>query len=90
VAPSCVDLIPGASRAIVLSDVGTGAAGRPGELLLILEGWETKDRDPSGAMRPEELCLGRKTFSLQFMFGSAKLFTGGCGERGAGALLAGG
>jgi len=32
VAPSCVNLIPGASQAIVLSDVETDAAGRAGEL----------------------------------------------------------
>jgi len=31
-APSSVDLIPGASQAIVLSDVETDAAGRAGEL----------------------------------------------------------
>jgi hypothetical protein len=41
-------------------------------------------------MRPEEAYLGRKTFSLHFIFGPAKLFTAGCGELGAGALLAGG
>jgi hypothetical protein len=41
-------------------------------------------------MRPEEESLGRKSFSLQFIFGSAKLFTAGCGELCAGALLAGG
>jgi hypothetical protein len=41
-------------------------------------------------MRPEEASLGRKSFSLQFIFGSAKLFTAGCGELGADALLAGG
>jgi len=79
-APSCVDLIPGASRAIVLSDVGTGAASRPGELTSILAGWEKDDRDPAGAMRPEEGCFGRKSFSLEFIFGAAQLFTVGCGE----------
>jgi len=90
VTPSCVALIPGASRAIVLSDVWTGAARRAGELRLILEGLKTDDRDPSRAMRPEEACLGRKIVSAQFTLGAAKLFTAGCGELCAGALLAGG
>jgi hypothetical protein len=80
VAPSCVDLIPGASRAFVLSDVGTDAAGRAGELRLILVGWEQRDRDPPRAMRPWPECLERKTFSLPFIFGAAKLFTAGCAE----------
>jgi len=31
-------------------------------------------------MRPEEGCLGRKSFSLLFIFGAAQLFTAGCGE----------
>jgi hypothetical protein len=31
-------------------------------------------------MRPEGLCLGRKTFSPTFIFGAPKLFTAGCGE----------
>ena len=75
---------------MVLSDVGTGAARRTGALHLILVGWSKHDRDPSGAMRPEELYLGRKTLSPADIFGAAKLFTAGCGERGAGALLAGG
>src|SRR5690349_19719548 len=81
VAPSCVDLIPGASQAIVLSDVGTGAAGRAGELCLILTGWETEDRDPSGAMRPGRICFGRKSFSLLLISGAAKLFTSAVGGR---------
>jgi hypothetical protein len=80
VAPSCVNLIPEASRAIVLSDVETDAAGRAGELLLILVGSKTEDRDPPRAMRPWQQCLERKTFSLTFIFGAAKLFTEGCGE----------
>ena len=41
-------------------------------------------------MRPEEAYLGRKTFPFTFTFDSAKLFTAGCGELGADALLAGG
>src|SRR5262245_42084977 len=49
VAPSCVDLIPGASRAFILSDVATGAARGTDKLRLILAGWETKDRDPPSA-----------------------------------------
>jgi hypothetical protein len=69
----------GASQAFVLSDVGTAAAGRAGELREILTGWRTEDRDAPGAMPPEGLCLRRKTFSLTFIFGSAKLFTVGCG-----------
>ena len=90
VTPSCVDLIPGASWAIVLSDVRTGAAGRAGKLAMLFVRLGARDRDPSGAMRPEEAFLGRKTFSLQFIFASAKLFTAGCGELCAGALLADG
>ena len=80
VAPSCVALIPGASQAFVLSDVGTGAAGRAGELRLILAGLPTDDRDPPGAMRPRQACLERKTFSLHFIVGAAELFTESCGE----------
>src|ERR1051325_10780391 len=80
VAPSCVNLIQGASWAVVLSDVGTGAARRTGKLGSILVGWVTKDRAPSGAMRPEAFCLIRKSFSPPFIFGAAQLFTAGCGE----------
>jgi len=89
-APSCVDLIPKASRAVVLSDVGTDATRGPGELGEILGGWSAKDRDPSGAMQPKGAFLGRKSFSPQFILDSAKLFTGGCGELCADALLAAG
>jgi hypothetical protein len=39
-----------------------------------------EDRAPLGAMRPEEGCLGRKSFSREFIFGAAQLFTAGCGE----------
>jgi hypothetical protein len=77
-----------ASRAFVLSDVGTAAAGRAGELRSILAGSETKDRDAPGAMPPEGFCLRGKTFSLTFIFGSAKLFTVGCGAA-VGFLAAG-
>ena len=86
-APSCVELIPGASQAFVLSDVGTGAAGRAGELHRILAGLVLDDRDPPGAMRPWQACLGRKGFSLDFISAAAELFTDGCGEL-SGALLA--
>src|SRR5262249_31152061 len=79
VAPSCVDLIPEASQAIVLSDVETDAAGRAGELLLILAGLETNDRDPPRAMRPGQTCLERKNFPLDFIFRAAELFTFGFG-----------
>jgi len=87
VAPSCVDLIPGASQAIVLSDVETDAAGRAGELCSILVGWGTEDRDPPGAMRPRQVCLERKSLSPHFITAAAELFTADCGEL-AGALLA--
>src|SRR5512139_188852 len=80
VAPSCVDLIPGASWAVVLSDVGTDAAGRAGILPLILVGLATVDRDPPGAMRPWQACLERKTFSLDIVVRTAQLFTVGSGE----------
>ena len=86
-APSCVDLIPGASWAVVLSDVWTGAAGRAGELREILVGCDAKDRDPPGAMRPWQECLDRNSFSPDFTSGSAELFTERCGEL-ARALLA--
>lgn len=78
-APSCVDLIQGASWALVLSDVGTDAAGRTGELCEILEGWNADDREPPRAMRPGQACLERKTFSLDFIFRAAELFTFGSG-----------
>ncbi len=78
-APSCVDLIPGASQAIVLSDVWTGAAGWSGKLCEILAGWSAEDRDLPGAMRPWQGCLERKSFSLDFTSGAAELFTDGCG-----------
>jgi hypothetical protein len=31
-------------------------------------------------MRPRRACLERKTFSPDFIFAAAKLFTAGCGE----------
>jgi len=84
-APSCVDLIQGASKAIVLSDVGTGATGRAGKLPQILVGCKETDRDPPGAMRPRQSCLERKTFSPDFIFSAAELFTDG--EESPGKLL---
>ena len=87
VAPSCVDLIPGASQAVVLSDVGTDAAGRAGELTLILAGLGDDDRDPTRAMRPWQECPERKGLSLNFILGSAELFTEACGNC-LGAFLA--
>ena len=86
-APSCVDLIPGASRALVLSDVGTRAAGWAGKLGSILVGCVMSDRDPPGAMRPGQGCLARKSFSLAFMVRAAELFTEGA-EALPGVLLA--
>ena len=70
----------GASQAFVLSDVGTGAAGRAGELCEILAGWSAEDREAPAAMPPEALCLRDKSFSLKFISDPAKLFTVGCGE----------
>ena len=87
VAPSHVNLIPGASQAVVLSDVGTDAASRAGELRAILAGWDTNDRDPTGAMRPATDCLDRKSFSPAFISAAAKLFTGTCGDFLLGLLL---
>jgi hypothetical protein len=81
-APSCVVLIPGASRAVVLSDILTAAAGRAGELSEAFARRDTDDREPSGAMRPALLLPDRKTFV------AAQLFTVGCGELFLRALLA--
>lgn len=75
-----VKLIQEASQAVVLSDVGPGAAGRAGELALIFMRPTALDRAPSGAMRPEAGCLVRKCFSRGFMLAAAELFTKGCGE----------
>jgi len=75
-----VKLIPEASQADVLSDVGLSATGRAGELALIFVRPTARDRAPSGAMRPEAGCLDRKSFSPGFMLAAAQLFTGGSGE----------
>ena len=74
---------------MVLSDVGTGAAKRTGALAEVFVRQVLDDRAPLGAMRPEGICLGRKTFPLDFISGAAKLFTAVCGEL-LGALLASG
>jgi hypothetical protein len=82
--PSCVILIPGASRAIVLSDILTAAAGRAGELCEAFARRGTDDREPSGAMRPALLLPDRK------LFVAAQLFTVGSGELVLRAFLAAG
>jgi len=81
---SCVILIPGASRAVVLSDIGTAAAGRTGELREAFARRDANDREPSGAMRPGIFLPRRK------LFVAAELFTVGCGELVLRALLAAG
>jgi len=83
VALSGVVLIPGASRAIVLSDIGTGAAERTGKLLSAFVGRITNDREPFRAMRPASTLPGRK------LFVAAELFTVGCGELPWALLAAG-
>src|SRR6266516_6958600 len=62
VARSNVNLIQGASRAIVLSDFGTDAARGTGALGLTFARCGLQDRDPAGAMRPARSCLGRESF----------------------------
>ncbi len=84
VALSGVDLIPGASQAIVLSDIGTAATERAGKLCEAFARPTTNDRDPFRAMRPLPLYSGRKFFV------AAELFTVGCGELILRALLAAG
>ncbi|HEY3853401.1 MAG TPA: hypothetical protein VGO67_03295, partial [Verrucomicrobiae bacterium] len=81
-APSCVLLIQGASRAVVLSDIWTAAAGRAGKLREAFARPDADDRDPSGAMRPALILAGRKFFV------AAQLFTVDCGELFLRALLA--
>jgi len=83
VALSCVDLIPEASQAIVLSDIGTAAAERAGKLCAAFVRRNTDDRDPFRAMRPLPLYSGRKFFV------AAELFTVGCGELSRALLPAG-
>jgi len=85
-----VKLIPEASQADVLSDVGLNATGRAGELALIFVRPTAHDRAPSGAMRPEARCLGCKRFSPRFMVGVAQLFTGGSGKPWRALLPTGG
>src|ERR1044072_9324786 len=78
VARSSVTLIQEACWAIVLSDFGTGGARGAGVLGAIFERCGNDDRDPSGAMRPAGVCLGRKSFSLAFILPAAQLFTPCC------------
>jgi len=91
VARSNVNLIQGASRAIVLSDFGTDAARGTGALGLTFARCGLQDRDPAGAMRPARSCLGRESFSLFFILVAAQLFTAGlfCGELLAAPLASG-
>jgi len=77
---SQVNLIPGASWAMVLSDFRTGAAPRAGMLSVTFARWYKPDRAPCGAMPPECLYSAGKTCSLEFFIGAAQLFTAGCGE----------
>jgi hypothetical protein len=74
VALSGVDLIQGASQAVVLSDIATAAAERAGELSLAFVRRATDDRVPFRAMRPTLTLSNRKSFV------AAQLFTIACGE----------
>ena len=80
---SIVILILGASQAIVLSDILTGAAEGAGKLREVFVRLDTDDRDPLRAMRPSSNLSGRKIFV------AAKLFTAGCGEFRRALLAAG-
>jgi hypothetical protein len=71
VALSGVDLIQGASQAIVLSDIATAAAERAGELLLAFVRRITDDRDPFRAMRPTLILSDRKFFVVTELFTEA-------------------
>jgi hypothetical protein len=75
VALSGVDLIQGASRAFILSDFETGAAGWSGKLQQSFARHGRVDRDPSRAMPPRLLYPGDKSFSLFVFFTAAQLFT---------------
>jgi hypothetical protein len=80
---SGVMLIQGASRAVVLSDIGTAEIGRAGELREAFARRDTNDRDPSKAARPAFILAGRKFFV------AAELLTVGCGELPMALLAAG-
>ena len=80
---SGVNLIQGASQAIVLSDIVTAAAEGAGKLRRVFARQGGYDRDPPRAMRPATSLRGRKLFVM------AELFTVGCGEL-SWALLADG
>jgi hypothetical protein len=81
---SGVDLIQGASWAIVLSDILTAAFAWAGKLWQVILGPMDTDRDPGEAVRPPSTLAGRKFFV------AAQLFTVGCGELVLRALLAAG
>src|SRR5260370_36299755 len=72
---SCVALIPGASQAVVLSDIWTAATERAGKLKSAFVRRRTYDREPFLAMRPLPSYSDRKFLSR------AQLFNVGRGER---------
>jgi hypothetical protein len=80
---SVVNLIQGASQAIVLSDIVTVATEGAGKLRWVFVRQGEIDRDPLRAMRPASNLLGRKFFV------AAELFTVGCGELPWALLAAG-
>jgi hypothetical protein len=80
---SKVILIPGASQALVLSDIVTAAAEGAGKLCEVFVRPGANDRDPLRAMRPATFLPGRKSFV------AAELFTVGCGELPRDLLAAG-
>jgi len=71
---SGVNLIQGASRAIVLSDFVRAAAARSGKLTEAFKRQGCMDREPRGAMRPELFIHRRKVFV------GAELFTEAAGS----------
>src|ERR1700682_32864 len=82
VARPYVNLIHGASRAVVLSDVGASATKRAGMLSLTFSRSGPSDRDPLRAMQPVQSCPSCKTFSPPFIFAGAQLFTARLGRTG--------
>ena len=71
---SVVNLIQGASQAIVLSDIVTAAAEGAGKLSSVFVRQGANNRDPLRAMRPALTLPDRKFFV------AAELFTGGTAE----------
>src|SRR5260370_29410576 len=65
---SCVALIPGASQAVVLSDIGTAATERAGKLKSAFVRRRTYDREPFRAMRPLPSYSDRKFLSRAPLF----------------------